>query len=65
MSEYFLSFTAEEKRRYAAAAVGCHDDRVAFLLSCGGQDRFPRRRRDGLHGGESDARGFGLGADGT
>src|SRR6266487_1375570 len=61
MSEYLLSFAAEEKRRHAAAAMRRHHDRVAFLLFCGGQDRFPRRRRDGLHRGEWDTRGFGLG----
>src|SRR5216683_1355441 len=65
MSEYFLSFASEEKGRYAAAAMRCHDDRVAFLFSRGGQDRFPRRRRDGVNRGESDARRFCLGADGA
>src|SRR3977135_4326344 len=45
MGEYFLSFAAEKKRRHAAAAMRCHHDRVAFLLFCGGQERFPRRRR--------------------
>src|SRR6266566_10112423 len=65
MSEHFLSFAAEEKRRYAATAMRCHDDSVAFLLPRGGQDRFPRRRRDGLNRGESDARGFGFRSDST
>src|SRR5438105_8604666 len=58
MGEYFLSLAAEEECRYAAAAMRCHDDRVAFLLPRGGQDRFPRRGCDGLNRGESNARGF-------
>ena len=63
MGQHFLRFAAEQQRRHAAAAMRCHDDRVAFGFLCGGKDRFPRCVRDRMQRVAFDAAGFCLQLD--